>query len=214
MIPVRVGNSILDHDHAELSCLLEDLHALWINRCGGAAILTGLIRFEEVLCAHFAVEEAILRGCAYAGLAHHQAQHRAFLTEVAHFRRQLSPHPVTEGERPLHAFDIASRLSDLLYAHELVEDSAYVPALLAPPAIAAETIDQSLTPLVQEAAALKTRQPDPMPPTLASNAPALTPQAAHALSRLIRGLAGGELVPEQIATEFLPYWLEKPATGA
>lgn len=206
MIPVRVGNSILDHDHAELSCLLEDLHALWINRCGLRALLAGLIRFEDALCAHFAIEEAILGGCGYPGLAHHKGQHRAFLGEVATFRKALAEGNHPEDGRPLHGFDIASRLSDLLYAHELVEDSSYIPALAVLPDVPEDVIRQRLSPLVEEAAQLKTA---PQPILHAADAPALTPQATHALTRLTREMAGGGLKPEQVAADFLPYWVEQ-----
>lgn len=209
MIPVRVGNSILDHDHAELSCLLEELHALWINRCGLHAVLSGLIRFEDALCAHFAIEETILEGCAYAGLPQHRIQHQSFLTEVSAFRQRLTGQEEPESHAcppgPLNTFDIASRLSDLLYAHELVEDSAYIPALILLPQIPEEVIRRSLSPLMEKAAQLKT---GPQPPLHPANSPALTPQPAHALTRLAREMAGGGLKPEQVAAEFLPYWLK------
>lgn len=213
MIPVRIGNSIIDHGHAQLSCLLEELHALWINQCGLEAMLAGLIRFEEALCAHFAIEEAILRGCGYADLDQHARQHKDFLAEVADCRHRLSGAGLAtsydSGMVPFRPFDAASKLSDLLYAHELVEDSAYVSALTsATPRIDADAISASLDPLVEQA---KTLSAAPLLSALpkASEA-ALTPQAAHALSMLVRHLATGEVKPQQVATDFLPYWLENP----
>lgn len=206
MIPVRVGNSILDHDHAGLSCLLEDLHALWINRCGLQAALHSLIRFEDALCAHFAIEETILAGCAYTGLPQHQIQHRTFLTEVATLRRALAGLDSPNGQGPLHTFDIASRLSDLLYAHELVEDSAYIPALALLPDPPQERSRQTLSTLMTEVTQLKTASQPPLHP---ADAPPLTPQAPHALTRLAQYVADGSLKPEQVAADFLPYWLER-----
>lgn len=116
---VKVGNAVLDDGHQSLAEHLRQLHDCWRRAPDRDDMLAAFESFVALLRSHFETEEVILRGAGYSGMEDHAAKHDAVVQAVA---------DVVSGLREtasLSGYHAASVIADLLYDHELVEDSEY-----------------------------------------------------------------------------------------
>lgn len=77
-----VGNAAVDHEHAELIGLINDLHATMQKSGTQEHVLDGLGEIYVQISAHFALEEKIMRDAKYAGYASHKGDHESLLDQL------------------------------------------------------------------------------------------------------------------------------------
>ncbi len=80
----KTGVASVDHEHAELIALLNDLHAN-LNAAAGSNQETVSAFLGEVyakIAAHFALEESTMRARNYDQFADHKADHEALLDDI------------------------------------------------------------------------------------------------------------------------------------
>ena len=84
-----VGNTALDDQHQKLFEIINLLYRgilIGISNIQYDKTLTSLVQYARV---HFRMEEAIMRGCGYPGLAAHQKVHHEFDLRIINFRKQF-----------------------------------------------------------------------------------------------------------------------------
>lgn len=114
------GNELVDDEHRELFRLGNELIAASL---GGEreALVSALVRCLGHIASHFRHEERILAQVGYAGLARHQASHRALLERAAQLRKRcLAGEPLTGVLVEFLAHEVVAR-------HMLTEDRDFFP---------------------------------------------------------------------------------------
>jgi hemerythrin len=121
---MALGNAAIDADHKRLIDLFNRLHFMALAGDDDRAVEDVLEELLVYARVHFAREEAMMRRCAYAGLADHQRCHRDFASRLRRFIADFRANP--------EAFDMAAFydfLADWLLVHVLDEDMKLVPHL-------------------------------------------------------------------------------------
>jgi len=78
----RTGIASVDHEHAALIALLNQLHAATLAHAGAAAMAGFLGDLHDAIAAHFALEETLMQQSGYTGYAAHKADHERLLDEI------------------------------------------------------------------------------------------------------------------------------------
>ena len=78
----KVGVASVDHEHAELIGLLNQLDAEQAEAVGQAAALDFLGEVHAKISAHFALEEKEMRDRGYDQYADHKADHERLLDDI------------------------------------------------------------------------------------------------------------------------------------
>ena len=123
---MALGNAAIDADHKRLIDLFNRLHFMALAGDDDRAVADVLEELLVYARVHFAREEAMMRRCAYPGLADHQRCHREFASRLRGFVADFRADP--------EAFDMAAFydfLADWLLVHVLDEDMKLVPHLAA-----------------------------------------------------------------------------------
>lgn len=130
----RTGNAVLDEEHIRLSEVLSNLQELCRDHSEKVfpKIQTALLLFLDHLTAHFALEEAVLRQAGYENLPDHAKGHADLIAETTTLIKSI------QGETPENPMSVLTRIEDIIFEHELINDSDYWLAIspsLAPPAL-------------------------------------------------------------------------------
>ncbi len=113
------GNSIIDEDHRTLTESLKAIETHLRDGIDRPALIRHLRDFLEQVSGHFTVEEAIMRGAGYARAREHANTHHTLLSTMNTLIGTL------ENDPPAPTMAVCDRVIDLLFEHELVEDSDY-----------------------------------------------------------------------------------------
>ncbi|OAN48009.1 hypothetical protein A6A04_04420 [Paramagnetospirillum marisnigri] len=112
------GNQLIDRQHRAISEIIA--RAAESVRNGGEGFTDAVLNFYDALAAHFALEGVIFRGAGFDAADEHDKAHAAILDRV---RAIIDAQDVTQGTSVRHA--AIDELEQILYDHELLEDSAY-----------------------------------------------------------------------------------------
>lgn len=111
----------IDQQHQELVALLNELHQAMGERRSAEAlggIIDGLV---DYVATHFATEERYFDQSGYPEAEGHKAEHAAFATKAADFRKGFE-----EGRVTL-SIEVLSFLADWVRNHIRDSDRKYVP---------------------------------------------------------------------------------------
>lgn len=119
----RSGNALIDDGHQRIMNQLVEIGGLsrLPDRRSEAVIL--FRAFVTTLRNHLGLEEIILRANGYAQLDSHARRHTAMIDTIADMVETLTYAPKAQP------MEVLEKISDLLFEHELVEDSDIWPCL-------------------------------------------------------------------------------------
>ena len=78
-----VGNTAVDHEHRELTTLINDLCTSIQAPGNQREVVRGLGEIYAQIAAHFALEEKIMRDARYPDLGPHKADHESLPDELS-----------------------------------------------------------------------------------------------------------------------------------
>jgi hemerythrin-like metal-binding protein len=116
----KTGNRFIDADHARLATMIRHAAALAREDAVGDEFLSILQDFRNLLALHFDIEEVIVGGAGYASVAQHQQRHAEILTDIDALLSGLATDSPTSAK-----FASIDRMEQVLFDHEIVEDSLY-----------------------------------------------------------------------------------------
>lgn len=114
-----VGNDLMDKQHQVLIEMINKLHDAM--KVGKGSVEVGIIVTEMIdySIMHFATEEELMKKFGFNGLSDHKIEHKAFMTKVDEFQKQMNAGSFTLS------MEVANFLKDWLTNHILVNDMAY-----------------------------------------------------------------------------------------
>jgi hemerythrin-like metal-binding protein len=113
---LNVGIDTIDEHHRYLFDLINDLHAVVINKRGSRHVARLIKSLDAYAKIHFRAEEQMMKHYGYNGINRQLHQHHAFEEKIAEFYEELHSNPLVAQ------FDVLSYLRDWLIHHIQVED--------------------------------------------------------------------------------------------
>lgn len=117
---LKIGIDIIDEHHRYLFDLINDLHAVVINKRGTRQVARLIKSLDAYAKVHFRAEEQMMEHYGYAEMGRQLNQHHAFEAKIAEFYEELHVNPLVAQ------FDVLSYLKDWLINHIRVEDARLV----------------------------------------------------------------------------------------
>lgn len=120
---MSVGVPELDEDHKGLIQVINLLEAHAGSEASADIVrqcMVSLMRYAQV---HFGREERVMTVCTFPGLAHHQEEHRAFVSRMKEIEKRFADDP--DGLTAYVTEELIDYLSNWLRHHILIEDMAY-----------------------------------------------------------------------------------------
>jgi hemerythrin-like metal-binding protein len=115
-----VGIPKLDEQHKTLVRLINDLRAAMLGRQGDSVLGTLFEELIEYTRKHMALEERLMRECAYPGLRTHRADHKRLARNVYALRDKFL------ASRLSISVEVLQFLRQWLTVHIMEHDQAYV----------------------------------------------------------------------------------------
>lgn len=106
----------LDHQHEEITVLLNALYAAYCSRTPRAETAKALGRLILAVARHFRAEEKLMSNSAYPGLEAHAAEHSRLARRVRAFQKEF------HAGRAELTDELIRSLADWLRDHMLVSD--------------------------------------------------------------------------------------------
>ncbi|HEY6896697.1 MAG TPA: bacteriohemerythrin [Rhodocyclaceae bacterium] len=114
----ELGIPEIDRQHRELINALVDLETTTDKEQRWSAVHFALVRVEEFVNVHFAVEESLMRLVGFPNFDSHVAEHRAFRDKVAELKLRSLQTEITD--------DLRALVTDWLLQHIVTRDREYV----------------------------------------------------------------------------------------
>ncbi len=114
---LNVGIGTIDEHHRYLFDLLNDLHAVVVNKRGPRQVARLVKALDSYAKIHFRAEEQMMAHYGYEGMDRQLHQHHAFEEKISEFYEELHVNPLVAQ------FDVLTYLRDWLIGHIRVEDA-------------------------------------------------------------------------------------------
>jgi hemerythrin-like metal-binding protein len=114
---LNVGIGTIDEHHRYLFDLLNDLHAVVVNKRGARQVARLVKALDAYAKIHFRAEEQMMAHYGYEGMDRQLHQHHAFEEKISEFYEELHANPMVAQ------FDVLTYLRDWLIGHIRVEDA-------------------------------------------------------------------------------------------
>ncbi|ADU27026.1 bacteriohemerythrin [Ethanoligenens harbinense] len=115
---LSVGVELIDNEHKELIRAVNELFDACMHGKGRAKIAETLKFVENYTVKHFGDEEALQKKYNYPGFPAHQKLHKAFVSDLQNYKRQLE----TEGPTVNLVATFNTFVSSWLIKHISIED--------------------------------------------------------------------------------------------
>jgi len=117
---LSVGIGVIDEHHRYLFDLLNDLHAVVVNKRGARQVARLIKALDAYAKIHFRAEEQMMAHYGFEGIDRQLNQHHAFEEKISEFYEELHANPMVAQ------FDVLAYLRNWLVGHIRVEDAQLV----------------------------------------------------------------------------------------
>jgi len=114
---LSVGIDVIDEHHRYLFDLINDLHAVVVNKRGAREVARLVKSLDAYAKIHFRAEEQMMDHYGFSGINRQLHQHHAFEEKIGEFYEELHANPLVAQ------FDVLAYMGDWLIEHIRVEDA-------------------------------------------------------------------------------------------